>query len=688
MALAYLCSQTYKFEPWLRVADHPVHKFDAIVVDHKLRDGSADEVNAVKLALNRMRLRVQSVAVDWKSEVPPGVDYRSLPNVESLARSLRYRRLGSYCRFADMVSLFVAHHEDDQYETVLMRLLSGHGYRGLRGMRRAGDIPECYGMYGAHQSGFHDDKDRHTPFFRMGPTRDQKRRLRRHLSNEIDPLLLSQELRDGAVPSENPLFLDNDLKQTNKRTRSAITLAPLDIEDGGVTVYRPLLEFSKDRLVATCLENGIPWFEDHTNSDATYTMRNAVRSLYKNHNLPVALQKPAVLQLARNCNARAEAEEADDDKLLSRVITHDFNTSVGSMVVQLPDLAPPKGIRKSRYSEVRRRRKVAHYRLCASILVRKLLSLVSPEEHLTPISNLLMAVLRLFPSLSTDDDPAGYSPPSEPKSFVICGVHFIPLVDSHPLRWYLARAPYPSNSLQPLESLPRLGNFPRSGLAKLKFGTWTRWNLFDGRFWIRVRHKFPFRLELRPFGIDFAKSFREGFRDSKDREALAATLSRYAPGKVRYTLPALYARGDVQKYLRRSGGQPRTEDMIAMDSDGELRPWRSSTRGLYDVPDTMDEDFEDDPDAPYVKSGHDTAGLHVVALPTLGFQLPGLGHWAQWQVRYRKIDYDFLAKSMARAMPQRRERRRVQRHVALHRRTPPAHRYSPSRRTKKTLIKG
>ena len=55
-------------------------------------------------------------------------------SVEDAARKLRYAALESYRQEIGARAIFLAHHRDDQAETVLLNLLRGAGIRGLRGM--------------------------------------------------------------------------------------------------------------------------------------------------------------------------------------------------------------------------------------------------------------------------------------------------------------------------------------------------------------------------------------------------------------------------------------------------------------------------------------------------------------------------------------------------------------------------
>lgn len=181
-----------------------------------------------------------------------GLNPEMSPKFESLARTFRFQALGRACRDHSITSLFLAHHQDDQAETLLMRLAKGHGKRGLLGMNVSAPIPECRGIYGVDRSG--------------GKT---------HLPSMV-----------GAAP------------------------CPMECEDGGVTVHRPLLSFTKAQLRETCEKHEMPWFEDHTNADPRITMRNAIRYIYARHDLPTALQKPSLLaMLSRLQKQKSEAAQ-------------------------------------------------------------------------------------------------------------------------------------------------------------------------------------------------------------------------------------------------------------------------------------------------------------------------------------------------------------------------------------------
>ncbi|KAK1506041.1 PP-loop family protein [Colletotrichum tamarilloi] len=695
MALAYLFNQLREINPLMRVVDNPLAKISAYVIDHGLREGSREEALAVVKELRNFKhIRPQWDTVNWKAEGVTG-DPNLLPNVESLARRVRYRRLGTLCLAMHVESIFLAHHQDDQYETVLMRLLAGHGSRGLRGMLKAGNIPECYDMHGVYESGHVDDQMMRMPQISFRPPKRDWRHMRRQLVSELDLELYGAELRAGLQTGwhEGPYvggeddssgsdWLFSAASSASAKARAAAAarnMTRIRTEDAGVMIYRPLLEFSKDRLIATCEANNVRWFEDATNKDVTLTTRNAVRHMVRNHRLPVALRKENVLRMSARCGAKLRGLEQEAERWIKRQAVAEFEPNVGTLVVRLPELGvlgPGPGLgrergRKSANDGVRRELRLAHRRAVAGYVVKRLVAFVSPDRTPPQHTSLQNIVAKLFPTL-VEGSLSISTPPSVPRAFNQASILFLPLA---PSKWYLVREPYPSLHPLPQTTFTTTSNisdkhrhptFPptqwespedaeymsRERLAALdrlplpqprfretrRWYAWRRFKLWDGRFWIRVRGRVKAYFRIAPFAPIHGKAFREGLgggggggeaaaaaaaadgveegqkQDSKDKEeevvhaapGLGITggrgssssgttmsaaerraefegiLKRFAPGKVRYTLPALYA--------------------VNRDE----------------------------------KTGEEV--LRMLALPTLGVGLPGLERWVQYEVRYRKVD--------------------------------------------------
>jgi tRNA(Ile)-lysidine synthase len=97
-------------------------------VDHGLRgpEGAADAAQVVALAA-----RLGVPAVVRVVPVAPG------PDLEARARRVRYRALRAVADQVGARRMITGHTQDDQVETVLLRLLRGAGRRGLGAMRPA-----------------------------------------------------------------------------------------------------------------------------------------------------------------------------------------------------------------------------------------------------------------------------------------------------------------------------------------------------------------------------------------------------------------------------------------------------------------------------------------------------------------------------------------------------------------------
>lgn len=179
-----------------------------------------------------------------------------------MARKLRYQALCRACIHHNVQDLLLAHHGDDQAETILMRLVSGTGTRGLAGIQAISPIPECSEIWGAER-----------------------------------------------VKLLRPL-----LEETKVRVQKA--MLPLQWARENSLTGVLLLQA---RLIATCNSNGVKWFEDSTNSDPKHTIRNTIRYLQSFQDPPVlprALSKNSLLAMS----SRVKAQMDHDTTILHQVM--------------------------------------------------------------------------------------------------------------------------------------------------------------------------------------------------------------------------------------------------------------------------------------------------------------------------------------------------------------------------------
>jgi len=116
LALALLAHE------WARARQGRVQ---ALIVDHALRPESAAEARMTAERLSTLGIAAECLV--WPGDKPSA-------GLQQAARVARYRLLSDACRRRGTLHLLVAHHADDQAETVAMRAARASGPDGLAGM--------------------------------------------------------------------------------------------------------------------------------------------------------------------------------------------------------------------------------------------------------------------------------------------------------------------------------------------------------------------------------------------------------------------------------------------------------------------------------------------------------------------------------------------------------------------------
>ncbi len=111
-------------------------KLYVLTVDHGLRVEAKDEVKEVArwvAKLKAEKIDITHHVLTWEGKKPDTA-------IMERARAARYELMAEHCRMHDIPFLFLAHHQDDQAETFLIRLSKGSGLDGLSSMGEA----RCY----------------------------------------------------------------------------------------------------------------------------------------------------------------------------------------------------------------------------------------------------------------------------------------------------------------------------------------------------------------------------------------------------------------------------------------------------------------------------------------------------------------------------------------------------------------
>lgn len=98
-----------------------------LIVDHRLRPDSTKEARHVAGLLRKAGLTPKILS--WTAKTKPSA------NRQALAREARYALLMQACAKNGIRHLLLAHHRDDQAETLLLRALRGSGVDGLAAMQ-------------------------------------------------------------------------------------------------------------------------------------------------------------------------------------------------------------------------------------------------------------------------------------------------------------------------------------------------------------------------------------------------------------------------------------------------------------------------------------------------------------------------------------------------------------------------
>lgn len=406
-----------------------------------------------------------------------------------------------------------------------MRLVEGYRGEGLRGISQEADIPYCTGIYGASQSGG----------------------------------------RDYALTGEGTLMVARNAGDGQENLPPTREYRKEGFEHGGVRIYRPLMDYSKDQLEATLEKAGVPWVTDPTNRDPTISIRNAIRYLMQRRLLPKALasgshHEPSALRIAANkIRHKYQRRNEEADSLFQACEIISFDARSGCLIVRLPLFPIPK----EPYFQIDRQR--THVEHVGARLVRRLLSIVSPRDDIS-LQSLEFATRTIFGDSRMTIYSDGTTRPRQSKftaGVVLCEqiempIKKDPLPTAQPFTldpkytWCLSREKYSRDLAEPVCVVPHTTQIQQPEEVAQIDGTSVFepvWQLWDGRYWIQLVNPTDKPLKVCPLSEDRLLRLRKRLCDNVDTKYLGRklmeTLKSIGPPHVRHTLPAIIGEEDI-----------------------------------------------------------------------------------------------------------------------------------------------
>lgn len=179
-------------------------------LDHGLREGSSEDAAFCAALCERLGVELRTARADVRARAA-----REKGGIEQAARRERYAFLRSVLADSGAVAIAVGHTEDDQAETLLLRLLRGSGCDGLAAMRaRSRELvrpllgvsrAEVMAHLRARGLGFREDASNHELAFLRNRVRHE---LIPYLERHFNPRVKQALARSAALSAADGELLD------------------------------------------------------------------------------------------------------------------------------------------------------------------------------------------------------------------------------------------------------------------------------------------------------------------------------------------------------------------------------------------------------------------------------------------------------------------------------------------------
>lgn len=201
---------------WL--VSHQFHNLTCCHLHHGLRGHEADADE------NFLRELLGSDLIVGHTDVPALAEKESL-SLETAARRARHTFFHDCARRTGIAQVLLAHHADDQAETILFNLLRGSaGPKGMKPRQKLGKLTLLRPLLAVRRTEINDYLSTHQISFREDQSNAQPFATRNRLRHEALPLLADILGRDPVPALQRTERLSRDLEEIARNTLDSLDL--------------------------------------------------------------------------------------------------------------------------------------------------------------------------------------------------------------------------------------------------------------------------------------------------------------------------------------------------------------------------------------------------------------------------------------------------------------------------------
>ncbi len=229
----------------------PIH------VHHHLRDEADQDMNFCQDLCKELSYDLEIIHVDVEDFL-----IQHKVSVEDGARTLRYGALEAYLKKVSGQKIAVAHHKDDQAETILYRLIRGSGLLGLSGMQpRNGHIvrpllslskEDLIGYIHKHGVGYCEDAtNKDTKFMRNKIRHELLPQLAEYNPNIVEVLSRSGKIfteEESALAMEAQRLASDMVELESKDNRRIVSIDLLKLEKVHIAFQKRIIRIGLEKL--------------------------------------------------------------------------------------------------------------------------------------------------------------------------------------------------------------------------------------------------------------------------------------------------------------------------------------------------------------------------------------------------------------------------------------------------------